>query len=81
MYKTLEATYWTYFTDNSGTTSGPFKRGIGANESFCMQTAFHPGTNSEFLRLYCYAFNGKWTVGFEGDAREVKDAFEILDNS
>jgi len=80
-YETLESAYWTYMTQNSGATSGPLRRGNGPNESFCMQTAFLPAPDKRYLRIFCYAFGGKWTAEFEGDAREVRDFYEILDNS
>ena len=77
-YQSFSSVYWTYLAGGAGKTTGPLRRGIGENESVCMETSF---VKDKWISVSCLLFRGTWYGTFYGEPKELGSFYRIIDNS
>ena len=72
VYKTLAG--------KNGTTTGPFRRGQGRNQSVCMQTIYGEASDAP-VAISCLVFEGEAYATFSGITNEIQTFYRIIDNA
>jgi hypothetical protein len=79
-FQSFASMYWTNLAGEAGVTTGPVRRGLGQNESVCMQTAYPTKRPYEWLAVSCLASQGNYFATFYGEPKELTAFYEIIDN-
>lgn len=75
LYKSSESIFWNLHSDFGETISGPFRRGSGAQEAFCMEAT---ETKVDWSSVSCLVLRGKWQADFMGRKKNMEDFFTII---